>query len=247
MIMRRLDVGRRLVVTVLVLAGGVWLFPSAASAEPAAARRLSAIQVIVEERGVVVSLAGDGVLTPSSIHEAEHWPPRLVVDLPDVASWVPGITPVGAGPLEDIRVLAHSLDPLVTRVVFELRRATTYEIAEADDGNGRTLTLVFPLAPPHETSSLNGRDSLDQSAQVTSSDERPAPRVRLARAVLTSVPGRFVPRWAGRRRAVPTVAPSVTPALLSAQALSLERVHAPPTVAPRWRPIGREPRVVRST
>ena len=245
--MRRPDVGRRLVVMVLVLAGAGWSFLSAAAAEPAAARRLSAIQVIVEERGLVVSLAGDGVLTPSSIHEAEHWPPRLVVDLPDVASWVPGITPVGAGPVEDIRVLAHSLDPLVTRVVFELRRATTYEIAEVDDANGRTLTLVFPLAPTQDERSESGQNGLDQNARVTSSNERPPPRVRLARAVLPPVPGRFAPGWAGRRRAVRTVAPSAPPVLLVAQALSFERVHAPPTVDPRWRPIGREPRVVRST
>ena len=42
--------------------------------------------------------------------------------------------------------MVHSLEPLVTRVVFELRRTTTYEIDESTDG-GRLLTFIFPLGP----------------------------------------------------------------------------------------------------
>ena len=214
--MRHLDARRRFAMMVLVLAGCGWSLLSAASAEPAAARRLSAIQVLVEERGLVVSLAGDGGLTPTSIHEAEHWPPRLVVDLPDVTSWVPGVTPVGAGPVEDIRVVAHSLDPLVTRVIFELRRATTYEIAESDDGNGRLLTFVFPLVPTHRELSQDGQDGqdgLDQGDQVTPAEERPAAGVRLARAVLQP---------------------------------ALDLLPARPRVDPRWPTIRREPHVIHS-
>ena len=41
----------------------------------AAATRLNAIEVVLEHGGLVVTLVGDGLLVPSSIHEAEHWPP----------------------------------------------------------------------------------------------------------------------------------------------------------------------------
>ena len=215
--MRRHHVGRRLASTALVLAGCGQLFLAAGRAEPPAARRLSAIEVLVEERGLVVSLAGDGLLTPSSIHEAEDGPPRLVVDLPEVTSWVPGITPVGVGPVRDIRVVAHSLDPLVTRVVFELRRATTYEIAGSDDGSGRLLTFIFPLVTASDDLSQDGLDQDNQlfvPPELDPDDDGLGPRVRLARVVLRSAPSPLpssTSRWAGRSGRAPRLLLSARP------------------------------------
>ena len=59
------------------------------------ARRLSAIEVIVDQRGLFVSLAGNGRLSPSVIYEVEHGPPRLVVELSTVTAEVPDIMPIG--------------------------------------------------------------------------------------------------------------------------------------------------------
>jgi hypothetical protein len=206
--MRGVDRCRRLAMFVLVLAGCGHLFLLAASEEPSAARRLSAIEVIIEGQGLVVSLAGDGPLRPTAIREAEHWPPRLVVDLPDVISGVPGITPIGAGPIEDIRVVAHSLDPLVTRVVFELRRSTTYEITEPSEGSSGLLTFVFPLDVP---------DRPDQDVLTTQPEERSGPRVQLARAALSPVLRGSAPRWVGRCRVPPPVVLSASPILRPGQ------------------------------
>ena len=114
--------------------------------EPPAAGRLSAIEVLVEPRGLVVTLAGDGRLTPSSVLEPEQWPPLVVIDLPRVSASVPGITSVGVGPVSSIRVSAQSLDPLVTRVVFELIEKSDYQIDDRKDASG-PLRLVFPLSP----------------------------------------------------------------------------------------------------
>ena len=208
------SVRRRLALAVLVVAGCTPLFPSVASAEPSGAKRLSAIEVLIEERGLVVSLAGDGRLTPSSIHEAEYWPPRLVVDLPEVASWVPGITSVGAGPVEDIRVVVHSLEPLVTRVVFELRRTTTYEIDESTDG-GRLLTFIFPLGPAPSDLSQDDQDqnqNQNQDARAGAPGD-PGPRLVLARAVLEPAAARSVPSWTYRRRSAPRVVLSARAAI----------------------------------
>ena len=199
------SVRRRLALAVSVVAGCTPLFPSVASAEPPGAKRLSAIEVLIEERGLVVSLAGDGRLTPSSIHEVEYWPPRLVVELPEVASWVPGITSVGAGPVEDIRVVVHSLELLVTRVVFELRRTTTYEIDESADG-GRLLTFIFPLGPAPSDLSQDAQDDQDQNQNQNARAEAPGdpgPRLVLARAVLEPAAARSVPSWTYGRRSAP--------------------------------------------
>ena len=217
--MRGFNRCRRLAMAAIVLTGCGQLFASATSEQPSPARRLSAIEVIIDGRGLVVSLAGDGQLKPIAIREAEHWPPRLVVDLPEVISGVPGITPIGAGPVEDIRVVTHSLDPLITRVVFELRRTTTYQIAEPEEGRGRWLTFVFPLDPSRAQTSP---DDLDQDVLAMPPDDRSGPRVHLARAELYPVSGGSVPRWAGRRRvappaalrASPTVRPGQTPSEL---------------------------------
>ena len=112
--------------------------------EVAAATRLHALEVVFERESLVVTLVADGVLKPSSIHEAEHWPPRLVIDLPDVVGTVPASTRVEVAPINRIRVAAHSHDPLVTRVVLDLSGPTSYEI-EGADGSGQRLRLVFPF------------------------------------------------------------------------------------------------------
>ena len=200
--MRGFDTCRRLAIVVLVLLGCGDLSDSAASEKPLAARRLTAIEVIIEGRGLIVTLSGDGQLAPTVIREAEHWPPRLVVDLPGVIPGVPGITPIGAGPVEDIRVVAHSLDPLVTRVVFELRHTTTYEITQPEDGSGRLLTFVFPLNPAPDQRSQDDLDQLDQDV-LAAPQGRSGPRVWLARAVSQPASARSVSRWASRRLAAP--------------------------------------------
>ena len=118
----------------------------------ASATRLTAIEVVLEDDGLVVTLAGDGVLVPSSIHEAEHWPPRLVIDLPDVTARVPAVTRVDVRPVDSIRVALHSHDPLVTRVVLDLSGPTSYEI-EGAAGSLETLRVLFPLHAEQEDES----------------------------------------------------------------------------------------------
>jgi type IV pilus assembly protein PilQ len=199
------------------------------SAEPPAASRLSAIEVLVDARGLVVTLAGDGRLQPSAVWEAEQWPPRILLDLPNVAASVPGITSIGVGPVSDVRVTAHSLDPLVTRVVFELTTRSDYQIHDPKDAGG-PLRLVFPIGPAAGGDSQNrllsrgtagGGPSLDgpqpgvhtvlasavvkrpgsQSDQPTSPGADPRERLADALGGLD----------AGRARAQPLVPPALDP------------------------------------
>ena len=118
--------------------------PERAAAPSRAATRLHAIETLIDRDAVVVRLAGDGALRPSSVHEAEQWPPRLVIDLPEVTAAVPAETRVGLGPLERIRVGPHGQDPTVTRVVLDLEAPVSYQI-EGMEGAATELRIVFPL------------------------------------------------------------------------------------------------------
>ena len=151
--------------------------------ESAPARRLSEIEVLVGQRALVVSLAGDGRLQPSAIHEAEHWPPRIVVELREVTAWVPSVTSIGVGPVADIRVSAQSLDPLVTRVVFQLTRRSDYEIDESKGSNG-PLRFIFPLRPESpEQSRHQGRPSNKRFHRLPEDVPSAAAHALLARVV----------------------------------------------------------------
>ena len=115
--------------------------------EPSSARAVATILEQIETKrgpdGITVILRGNGDLFASSIRVAEDLPPRLVLDFPSLESGVPSRTRVELGPIEKIRVAAHSHQPLVTRVVFDLRRQAAYrvELPEADE---RGLTVIFP-------------------------------------------------------------------------------------------------------
>ena len=154
------------------------------TAEPPAASRLSAIEVLVEARGLVVTLAGDGRLQPSSVREAEQWPPRILIDLPGVTASVPGITSIDVGPVSDIRVTAQSVDPLVTRVVFELTKQSDYQIDDPKDARG-PLRLVFPLGSAEGGESRNRLMSCGTAGGRTFLDvQQPGARAVLASAVV---------------------------------------------------------------
>ena len=137
---------------VLVVAGGVgWAMAPAAfndDGDANRAHRLSAIEVLVEAGGLTLTFAGDGYLQPESIHEETAWPPRLVVDLPDVASRVPTLTDVDVGPVEAIRVDARLDHAPSTRVVVELNERSSYRVSRAGPADN-SLAIWFPL-PGHD-------------------------------------------------------------------------------------------------
>ena len=181
-----------------------------ANEEPERVGRLSAIEVILDERGVVVTFAANGRLEPSSIQEAEQWPPRLVIDLPDVTPGVPGSTRVDVGPVAGIRVAAHSQNPPVTRVVFDLLSPTSYEIDQWA-GSTERLMVIFPLAAEKvEKSSEVSHTDVDRFAGGLPWGRSLGSGVQVvpAKAVVTSSPssGRFAsfpPRQPVTYREVP--------------------------------------------
>lgn len=118
----------------------------AVAAAAAGATTLRAVRTVAGPEGVVVTLSGDGPLVPGAVTEAQDPPPRLVLDLPAVTPAIAAVTAVHVGPVERIRVAANSRRPLVTRVVIDLARPTSYRV-EPPDGDVRDLRIIFPVDP----------------------------------------------------------------------------------------------------
>ena len=102
-----------------------------------------------------VTLHGTGRLTVSGVEEPQEGPPRLVIDLPNATSALPGTMPVGAGPVKAVRMGLNADSPLVTRVVMDLTRKAPYRLETSADGN--KLTVIFDETPSPAPSASAGQ------------------------------------------------------------------------------------------
>lgn len=102
-----------------------------------------------------VTLHATGRLTVSGVEESQEGPPRLVIDLPNATSALPGTMPVGAGPVKAVRMGPNADSPLVTRVVMDLTRKAPYRLETSADGN--KLTVIFDETPSPAPSASAGQ------------------------------------------------------------------------------------------
>ena len=105
------------------------------------ATALLSVGVEVEPDAISVTLYGNGALSPGLIHEAEHLPPRLILEFPHLAAEAASITPVEIDPVKQVRVAASN--PELTRVVLDLVRPAVYHVEQLK-GHERGLRVVFP-------------------------------------------------------------------------------------------------------
>ena len=105
--------------------------------------------VRVARRGTAtaVTLYATGPLAASSVVASTDGSPRLMIDVPNVTSALPGTMPVGAGPVEAVRIGLNAESPLVTRVSMDLTRNAPYRLETSDDGHNLTVVFDEPLPP----------------------------------------------------------------------------------------------------
>lgn len=104
--------------------------------------RLTAVAVAVDGGVVQVSLRAAGPLPAVMPVRTTEGPPRLFVDLPGI---VPGDVPArvrGAGPVLRVRTALNSVDPPVTRVVFDLAGEVSVGVVPAGTAWG-DITIAF--------------------------------------------------------------------------------------------------------
>jgi type IV pilus assembly protein PilQ len=114
--------------------------------------------VRVARRGeaTAVTLHSTGRLVVSGVEASKDGPPKLYIDLPNATSAIAGTTPIGAGPVDSVRVGLNINNPLVTRVTMDLTRKAPYRLESS--ANGNDLTVVFdPPAPADESTPASAR------------------------------------------------------------------------------------------
>ncbi|MEW5981607.1 MAG: type IV pilus secretin PilQ [Acidobacteriota bacterium] len=112
---------------------------------PPGAVVLTNIDVSAGPAGTRVTLTGSGPLSVASVEPTKDLPPRLVVDLSNAVFSVPRTTEIGKGPVDRIRVAVFSRQPLVTRVVVDLKFPVAHRVETA----GSSVSVIFDEpAPP---------------------------------------------------------------------------------------------------
>lgn len=133
---------------VLALAAAVDADAGGRRARQAPAATLTSVVVTAEGGFVQVSLRGSGPMPAVTPSRTSEGPPRLFVDLPGV---VMGELPPrinGAGPIARVRVALNSVDPPVTRVVFDLTGDVTFGVAPAGPATNDITIAVAPAVTP---------------------------------------------------------------------------------------------------
>ena len=90
----------------------------------------------------MVTISGDGKLSPNGVTESRDLPRRLIIDFPNVASRAAAQTAGDGEHVRKIRVGLNNNAPLVTRVVMEIADGATYDVRR-NSPTDRELTVVF--------------------------------------------------------------------------------------------------------
>lgn len=78
--------------------------------------------------GTRVTLAGSGPLPPTTVVPTSDGPPRLIIDLKGVSTTTQSADSAAQGPVARVRAAQNSRDPLVTRVVIDLREKASFRV-----------------------------------------------------------------------------------------------------------------------
>jgi type IV pilus assembly protein PilQ len=215
--------------------------PAWSDAGPAAAgaaSRLESVSVSSSGGRTRITIRGNGELAPATIEEARDLPPRVLADFPGVAPAVPAVTPVNQGAVRRIRVAANSHDPLVTRVVVDLTRKTSYEV----ERNGSEVVLLIPEDAPAPAGAPAGAARTNPPPARTAAPApiaaAPAPAAASTPAPATAAPAGATsadaPAPAARAAAAPAPAPPAARAEPAEAAPEAERgdTRPAPSTAP---------------
>ena len=211
--------------------------PDAAGARPAAraeqqadmsgVTKLSSVSMEEIDGTVRVTLKADGPLVPSTTAEAKDPPPRIVIDFPGVLSTTPGVTQ-GTGDLRRVRVAANSVSPLVTRVVFDLKRRVPYRVDVSRQDQGE---IVVTLGAPPTAAGVPAPVPAPRRADAPVPPPVPAPSRAEPPKVPAPVMGATPPAPAPAPK-MPAAEPAPAPKLASPGAAPSPAVASPAVPAP---------------
>jgi type IV pilus assembly protein PilQ len=149
--------------------------PIVSPAGPASAIR--DIRVTMRGTATAITLLGAGRLTATSVQMAKD-AARLLIDLPNVTSSLPGVTPVNQGPVDRVRIGLNPRSPLLTTVTFDLNRKAPYRVEQSPDA--QDLTVVFEPPSAESSGKAPAAPIVDTPVPAPAADKAPpaAPSVR---------------------------------------------------------------------
>ena len=104
------------------------------------------LQVARRGEATAITLQGIGRLLATNVEESKDGPARLYIDLANVTSSLPGLTPIGQGAVQNVRIGLSDKSAMITRVAVELLRKSTYHLELSPDQ--QALTVIFDDAAP---------------------------------------------------------------------------------------------------
>ena len=113
----------------------------------------------------VVTISGDGKLTPSGVVESRDLPRRVILDFPNVATRAVAQTPGDGDLVRRVRVALNNNSPLVTRVVMEIAEGATYAVQRGGPSE-RDVTIVVDRPKATATAGGAGRSPEDALAAL---------------------------------------------------------------------------------
>jgi len=110
----------------------------------------------VERRGTstAITLQATGRLVTTNVEESKEGPARLYVDLANVTSALPGVTPVGEGAVQNVRIGISDKSALLTRVAIEMSRRSAYRLEPSVDGQSLTMVIDDAVAPSPQAKAI---------------------------------------------------------------------------------------------
>jgi len=116
---------------------------------PVAATTIERVRTSRKSGSTLVTISGNGRLTPTGVSESRDLPRRVILDFPNVGSNVAPQLQGDGTLVRRVRVGLNNNTPLVTRVVLEIADGATYTV-QRNSPTERDVTLVFD-GPPLET------------------------------------------------------------------------------------------------
>jgi len=135
----------------------------------------------VERRGTstAITLEATGRLVASNVEQPKDGPARLYVDLLNATSALPGVTPVGQGPVQSVKIGLSDKSAMLTRVAVELTRRSPYRLEPSADGQQLTLVIDDAASMPQAQA---------QAAAVLAPERLPAKQEPVAKMAQAQAP-----------------------------------------------------------
>ena len=128
---------------------------------PVAATTIERVRTSRKNGSTMVTITGNGRLTPTGVTESRDLPRRVILDFPNVASNVAPQVEGDGTLVRRVRVGLNNNTPLVTRIVMEIADGATYTV-QRNSPTERDVTLVFGAPPLSEA-----RTALSESRNAT--------------------------------------------------------------------------------